>query len=594
MCTQTVLVADKWLQIADTSTNGLDVRATDPKILADDFLCHATGPITRVRIWGSWLYDKLPDPPPCFCLSIWSDVPRQGTNYSRPGAQLCNYCFGPGLYTFFPYTNGVNEQFFDPNVPGIIGADTAIWEYIFDFPTNPPCWQTNGNIYWLSLEADCFDTNQFLFGWKTCPTNFNDDAVFGHVGGFNAPLGDWKELRRPLYYTNSLDLAFEITTLTNGCPPPTLTCASNKTVACGAPWSFDPPLVSDVCCGTNFTVAVIGTVTNGTVCPPVITRSWLVTDCLGSFAFCTQAVTAMFPTPPVITCPSNRTVQCGTLLTNERPTVFSTCCGTNVTLMNISGTVTGGTCTQSYSQVWQAIDCCGLLSAMCTQTVTVVDTTPPVLTCASNKTVVCGTPWTFDPPTALDACCGANVAISIITTFTNGGACTQIVSRVWQAADCCSNHSVTCTQAVTVVNTNALTIVCPSNILVLTCSTNVSVFYSVSASDGCTFPSLVVSPPSGSFFDRDTTNTVTAIATNACGKSNSCTFTVTVRRPSLTIGIDLGSGSPPTNVIITWVDGGVLEDATNILGSWTPRPSATSPYTNAITDAQRFYRLRCP
>src|SRR5512137_3002215 len=70
-------------QLPDLSPNGLDVKATAPKILADDFLCTQTGPITDVHIWGSWLYDRLPYDPatnqpdptaPTFKLSIHADV----------------------------------------------------------------------------------------------------------------------------------------------------------------------------------------------------------------------------------------------------------------------------------------------------------------------------------------------------------------------------------------------------------------------------------------------------------------------------------------------------------------------------------------
>ncbi len=210
-------VVQKWLQIPDRSTNGLDVRVTDPKVLADDFRCDLTGPITQIRIWGSWLNDVVPAQQPCFCLGLWSDIPRQGTNYSRPGQLLCNRCFFPGQYSYSLDSSGILEHFYDPNLPppnGLIGTDTNIWQYVFDLPPDQSCWQTNGNTYWLSVWVDCIDTNQFLFGWKTCPTNWNDDAVYGHVDGFNNPSGDWQELRRP-GTTNSLDLAFAVTTQTS-------------------------------------------------------------------------------------------------------------------------------------------------------------------------------------------------------------------------------------------------------------------------------------------------------------------------------------------------------------------------------------------
>jgi hypothetical protein len=62
-----------WLQIPDTSSNGLAVRATSPNLLADDF--HYTAPLEQIRIWGSWLNDRLPPTLPGFEIIIWDDVP---------------------------------------------------------------------------------------------------------------------------------------------------------------------------------------------------------------------------------------------------------------------------------------------------------------------------------------------------------------------------------------------------------------------------------------------------------------------------------------------------------------------------------------
>src|SRR5205085_7160156 len=43
-------------------------------VLADDFICTNTGPVTDIHIWGSWLND-LVDPTPTFWLGIYYDVP---------------------------------------------------------------------------------------------------------------------------------------------------------------------------------------------------------------------------------------------------------------------------------------------------------------------------------------------------------------------------------------------------------------------------------------------------------------------------------------------------------------------------------------
>jgi uncharacterized repeat protein (TIGR03803 family) len=55
--------------------------------------------------------------------------------------------------------------------------------------------------------------------------------------------------------------------------------------------------------------------------------------------------------------------------------------------------------------------------------------------------------WSFDPPTALDACCGTNVTITVLNTVTNA-IFPQVITRTWQATDCCGNTN-TCSQTVT-------------------------------------------------------------------------------------------------------------------------------------------------
>ena len=75
--------------------------------------------------------------------------------------------------------------------------------------------------------------------------------------------------------------------------------------------------------------------------------------------------------------------------------------------------------TLEITRTWRVTDGCGL-SAQCQQTVDLVDTTPPSILCASNKTVVAGTPWNFDPPSAQDSVDGTNVSITVVNTQTNG------------------------------------------------------------------------------------------------------------------------------------------------------------------------------
>jgi uncharacterized repeat protein (TIGR03803 family) len=83
------------------------------------------------------------------------------------------------------------------------------------------------------------------------------------------------------------------------------------TVECGKDWQWVTPTAVDACCGTNVTLTVLTTVTNG-ACPWVITRTWEATDCCSNSVMCTQTVTVVDTTPPIFTfCPTNRTMELG-------------------------------------------------------------------------------------------------------------------------------------------------------------------------------------------------------------------------------------------------------------------------------------------
>jgi hypothetical protein len=96
-------------------------------------------------------------------------------------------------------------------------------------------------------------------------------------------------------------------------------------------------------------------------------------------------------------------------------------------------------------------------------------------------------------------------------------------------------------------------------------------------------------PPSGSTFVRGTTNTVHVVATDGCGNTNTCDFTILVERPKLGIVYNPG----PHTITLTWSDG-ILQSADNVVGPYSDVPLATSPYTVSALAPQKFYRLRCP
>jgi hypothetical protein len=236
--------------------------------------------------------------------------------------------------------------------------------------------------------------------------------------------------------------------------PPALSCPGTKSVECGLFWTFDQPIAIDTCAGTNVLVRVLSTVTNVVgACGNTFTaiRSWEAFDACSNRSTCAQMVMVVDSTPPAITCPANKTAEFGSAWTFDSPTATDTC-GTNISFRIVS-TVTNAavSCGNTFSitRSWEALDGCSNRSVTCSQTVQLIDTTPPGIACPANKLVACGSAWTFDTPSAFDAVSGTNVTIIIVSTVTNGSCASGFsATRTWQAIDACSNRSALCSQIV--------------------------------------------------------------------------------------------------------------------------------------------------
>jgi hypothetical protein len=219
-------------QLPNLSPSGLDVLATyggvyfNPasgsyvplanKILADDFRCTQSGPITDIHIWGSWLND-IDDPAAKFHLSIHADIPAStgGLPYSTPGATLWQMDLTPRQMRI--YANAP-EHFYDPNTHTILGPDNQVWQYNFFIDPAVAFQQQEGTIYWLDVQyLPATTQTTTLFGWKTSLDHFNDDAVFGDNFDPSGEPQFWSELIDP-NTGQSLDMAFVIT----GIPEPSM------------------------------------------------------------------------------------------------------------------------------------------------------------------------------------------------------------------------------------------------------------------------------------------------------------------------------------------------------------------------------------
>jgi hypothetical protein len=179
---------------------GTDVLATAPLVLADDFRCTQTGPITNIIFWGSWFEDQKGTITNLH-LSIHADD-RSGA-FSKPGELLWQRDVGGA--DFVETLEGAAPQSWYNAASGLFleNNHSNCYRYTVPVPLQHAFYQTTGTIYWIDVSAG---VNGGVLGWKTSRSpHFEDDAAWAVAAEQLA----WIELRHPVT-RESLDLAFAI------------------------------------------------------------------------------------------------------------------------------------------------------------------------------------------------------------------------------------------------------------------------------------------------------------------------------------------------------------------------------------------------
>ena len=188
----------------------------------------------------------------------------------------------------------------------------------------------------------------------------------------------------------------QIITVDDSTPPVITLCAADVTVECTD--STDPAdtgmsTATDAC--DPAPVVTFADVTTAGVCAQeyTIARTWTATDACGNSSTCLQIITVDDSTPPVITlCAADVTVEC-TDSTDPADTGMSTATDAcdPAPVVTFADVTMAGVCAQEYTiaRTWTATDACGN-SSTCLQTITVDDSTPPVITmCPADVTLEC-------------------------------------------------------------------------------------------------------------------------------------------------------------------------------------------------------------
>jgi large repetitive protein len=261
--------------------------------------------------------------------------------------------------------------------------------------------------------------------------------------------------------------------------------------------------------------------TDGDGCTYQIIRTWTVTDNCNNTTTASQTLNIIDTNHPLLVgVPANVTVQCNAI--PQPASVAGTDnCDTNVEV-TFSQTQTDG-CPYTIVRTWVATDNCGN-NTTGTQTITVVDTTAPVLlNVPANGTANCNDVPMPVVVTAIDNC-DNDVEISYSENQTTG--CPYTITRTWIAKDNCNNQS-TAIQVINVVDTEAPQLIGVPDNITIECTeaiTNTSVF----AIDNCDDNVMIALQANTVQLECGYTFLRTWTAIDACGNQTSATQVVTV------------------------------------------------------------------
>ncbi|MEZ4800189.1 MAG: T9SS type A sorting domain-containing protein [Flavobacteriales bacterium] len=221
---------------------------------------------------------------------------------------------------------------------------------------------------------------------------------------------------------------------------------ANATVACDQIPAAADVTATDAC--SSATVSMTEEVSEG--CPYTITRTWTATDVCGNSSSAVQVITVIDEVAPTfVNTPANITVECDNIPTAADVTAIDNCTENVVVTMTESST--SGWCTYYIFRTYTATDACGN-SAEFTQTITVTDTTNPVLIgVPANVTVDCNSIPEPAVVTATDNCAD-NLDVNMVEDILPQD-CGYLIVRSWAVHDHCNNTTVQ-TQVITVIDTN--------------------------------------------------------------------------------------------------------------------------------------------
>ncbi|GEM_PF-1160477 len=242
---------------------------------------------------------------------------------------------------------------------------------------------------------------------------------------------------------------------------PVLTCPADISVPFG---NATDPAATGTATATDNCTTIIDISYSDVVNGNIITRTWTAADECDNISTCDQTITIEGSEPPVITCPTDITVDCSASI-DPTNTGIATATDDNdpSPVITYNDEITAGACANEsvITRTWTVTDVDNNTD-QCVQTITITDNIAPSITCPVDIAVQFGEstdPSNTGTATADDNCSGT-VSISFVDAV-NG----NVITRTWTASDDCGN-STNCNQTITIEGSAGPEITCPGDIAV--------------------------------------------------------------------------------------------------------------------------------
>jgi hypothetical protein len=303
---------------------------------------------------------------------------------------------------------------------------------------------------------------------------------------------------------------------------PVLTIPADYTAECSEDHPMEDASATDNC--GMVTIDLLETTVNGACAGEFnISRVFTATDDAGNSISETQTITIIDTTAPVLTIPADYTAECSDAHPMDDATATDNC---GEITIDIVETTMPGTCPGEYTvtREFTATDDCGNASSA-TQTITIVDTTSPLLTIPADYTAECSDDLPMDDASATDNC-GAVTVTVIETTIAGNCAGDYSITRDFTATDDCGN-ATSATQTITIVDTTAPVLTIPAD-YTAECSDDLPMD-DASATDNCGVVTVtVIETTIAGDCAGDYSITRAFTATDDCGNAASATQTITI------------------------------------------------------------------